>query len=75
MYTRNVPYGCAIFGLSYHINPFHAELNPICHLLALLGAHHIFHVSGLRVEAHLCLKVCGKIFIVLYEVLSQCYQE
>jgi hypothetical protein len=23
-----------------------AELKPICHLLALLGAHHIFHVSG-----------------------------
>jgi hypothetical protein len=26
------------------------ELNPICHLLALLGAHHIFHVSRLRVN-------------------------
>ena len=25
-------------------------LNPICHLLALLGVHHIFHVSGLRVN-------------------------
>ena len=33
------------------INPLNAELNPICHLLALLGAHHIFHVSGLRVKA------------------------
>jgi len=31
-------------------NHLHAELNPICHLLALLGAHHVFHVSGLRVE-------------------------
>jgi len=31
--------------------PLKAELNPICHLLALLGAHHIFHVSGLRVKA------------------------
>jgi hypothetical protein len=30
------------------INPLHAQLNPIYHLLALLGAHHIFHVSGLR---------------------------
>jgi len=27
-----------------------AELNPICLLLALLGAHYIFHVSGLRVK-------------------------
>jgi hypothetical protein len=31
-------------------NPLHAELNPACHLLTLLGAHHIFHVSGLRVN-------------------------
>jgi hypothetical protein len=31
-------------------NILNAELNPICHLLALLGAHHIFHVSGLRVK-------------------------
>jgi len=31
-------------------NPLDAELNPICHLLALLGSHHIFHVSGLMVK-------------------------
>ena len=24
-------------------------LNPFCHMLALLGAHHILHVSGIRV--------------------------
>ena len=30
------------------INPLNAELNPICHLLAL--AHHIFHVSGLGIK-------------------------
>jgi len=29
-------------------NPLNAELIPICHLLALLGAHHIFHVSRIR---------------------------
>jgi hypothetical protein len=29
--------------------PSNAELKPICHLLALSGAHHIFHVSGKRV--------------------------
>jgi hypothetical protein len=27
-----------------------AELIPICHLLALLGAHHILHVSRVRVN-------------------------
>ena len=28
-----------------HINPLNAQLNPICHLLALLEAHHILYVS------------------------------
>ena len=32
------------------INPFNAELNLVCHLLALLGAHHILHVSRIRVK-------------------------
>ena len=27
-----------------------AELNPICHLVALLGAHHILHISRIRVK-------------------------
>jgi hypothetical protein len=31
-------------------NPLNAELNPICHLLALLGAHRIIHVSRIRVK-------------------------
>ena len=40
------------------INPSDAELNPICHLLALLGAHHILHVSRIRIK-HLLIKNCG----------------
>jgi hypothetical protein len=32
------------------LNPLNAELNPICHLLALLGSHRILHVSGVRVN-------------------------
>jgi hypothetical protein len=32
-------------------NPLNAELNPICHLLALLEAHHILHVSRIRVNS------------------------
>jgi len=31
-------------------NPLNSELNPICHLLALLGAHHVFHVSRISVK-------------------------
>jgi hypothetical protein len=32
------------------LNPINAELNPICHLLALLGAHHILYVSRIGVK-------------------------
>ena len=32
------------------LNPLNPELNPICYLLALLGAHHFFHVSRIRVK-------------------------
>jgi hypothetical protein len=32
------------------LNPLNAKLNPICHLLALL-AHHILHVSRVKVKA------------------------
>ena len=32
------------------INPLKTQLNPICHLLALLGAHPILHVSRIRVK-------------------------
>ena len=32
------------------LNPLNAELNPICHLLALLGAHLIFYISSIGVE-------------------------
>jgi hypothetical protein len=31
-------------------NPLNAELNPTCHLLALLEAYPILHVSGVRVN-------------------------
>jgi hypothetical protein len=39
------------------INLLNAELNPICHLLALLEYHHIIHVSRIRVKkiVHLVL--------------------
>jgi hypothetical protein len=31
-------------------NPLKPELNPICYLLALLGAHHFLHDSRIRVN-------------------------
>ena len=46
------------------VNPLNAELNPICHLLALLGAHHILHVSTVRV------KLC-RVLTMLYDSQGQ----
>jgi len=31
------------------VSPLKVELNPICHLLALLRAHHILHISRIKV--------------------------
>jgi len=41
------------------INPLNAELNPICHLLALLGAHHILHVSRISVKCNFHVNIPG----------------
>ena len=40
----------AVSGTSVYANGLNAELNSICHLLALLGAHHILHVSRKRIK-------------------------
>jgi hypothetical protein len=32
------------------LNPLNAELNPICHLLALVGARYIVHVSRVNLD-------------------------
>ena len=32
------------------VNPLNPKLNPICYLLALLGAYHFLHVSRIRVK-------------------------
>ena len=47
----------------FNFNPLNAELNPICHLLALLGANHILHVSRIRVRVPHIYRVCYHIQI------------
>jgi len=37
-------------GFNSEFKGLNAELNPICYMLALLGAHHILHVSRMRVN-------------------------
>ena len=39
-----------LFRYTVSFNPLKPELNPICYLLALLGAHHFLHVSRIRVK-------------------------
>jgi len=41
-----------------NFNPLNAKLNPICHLLALLGAHHILHISRKKVKCMGCEISC-----------------
>jgi len=43
------------------LNPLNVELNPICNLLALLGAHLIFHVSRIRVQGKAAVQRDGNI--------------
>ena len=45
--------------LQCRIYPLNAKLNPIYHLLTLLGAHRILHVSRIRVNEGYCLLVCN----------------
>jgi hypothetical protein len=40
-------------GLDGSINPLNAELNPTCHLLALIGARPVLHISRIKVNMHL----------------------
>ena len=47
-------------------NPLNAELNPICYFLALLGAHHFFHVSRIRVKSLTLRLLVSYIYIYIY---------
>jgi len=49
-------------------NPLNAELNPICYLLALLGANHFLHVSRISVKS-LTLRLLMS-YIYIYDISS-----
>jgi len=48
------------------LNPLNPELNPICYLLALLGAHHFLHVSRIRVKLLSFRLLMSYIYIYIY---------
>jgi hypothetical protein len=53
--TALIPSYAHIYTLKHQftltLNTLNAELNPICHLLALLGVHHFLHVSRIKVKS------------------------
>ena len=56
--------------LRNNINPLNAELNPICYLLALLGAHHFLHVSRIRVKSLTLRLLMSYIYIYINNISS-----
>ena len=48
------------------LNPLNPKLNPICYLLALLGAHHFLHVSRIRVKLLTFRLLMSYIYIYIY---------
>ena len=48
------------------LNPLNPELNPVCYLLALLGAHHFLHVSRIRVKSLTFRRLMSYIYIYIY---------
>ena len=61
--------------LMIHLNPLNPELNPICYLLALLGAHHFLHVSRIRVKllTFRLLMLYIYIYIYIWSTHSWCF--
>jgi hypothetical protein len=49
------------------LNPLNAELNPICHLLTLLGTHHILHVSRM---SHLYVPIFITLTFLTYSSIT-----
>ena len=48
---QNFKHVCVIREVFCETFPLNADLNPIRHLLALVGARHVVHVSRIRVKA------------------------
>ena len=55
-----------VTAISKLLNPLNPELNPICYLLALLGAHHFLHVSRIRVKSLTFRLLMAYIYIYIY---------
>ena len=63
---RRLPWKTSITNNTPELNPLNPELNPICCLLALLGAHHFLHVSRIRVKSVTFRLLMSYIYIYIY---------
>jgi hypothetical protein len=61
------PVNCRNRNAEGNFNPLNTQLNPICHLLALLVAHRIFYVSRIRIKHKVNYR-----FVVLFEAWNLC---
>ena len=61
-----VPFHSPTFYTIVTFNPLNPELNPICYLLALLGAHHFLHISRIRVKLLTFRLLMSYIYIYIY---------
>jgi len=55
-----------LFELCVLVNPLNPEINPICYLLALLGAHNFLHISRVRVKLLTFKLLMSFIYIYIY---------
>ena len=62
----NCPEGLRKIKNLSQVNPLNAELNPICCLLALLGAQHFLHVTRIRVKSLTLRLLMSYIYIYVY---------
>jgi len=69
LHNKKCNYKISLFLRGVHVsmlNPLNPELNPICYLLALLGAHHFLHVSRIRVKLLTFRLLMIYIYIYIY---------
>jgi len=52
-----------LYALLLFLNPLNPELNPMCCLLALLGAHHFLYVSRIRDKSLTFRRLMSYIYI------------
>jgi len=57
------------------LNPLNAEINLICHLMALLGAHHILHIGRIRVKCDYAVTQVQSSFFAMEIVVLPAMQD